>query len=286
MRIRLLTMSAAVAVLAGSAMQILSVVGTRADSTYTQFATAVPGNGEVIVGVGENVSHSAPASVVPPPSGMICTYTPVDAQYAALLGPRGSSPGMWVMPTCVNGGFIDPLPPTWVITASPIPQASPLTAARQALAQLTLPQAAIRMAPDSGHEQLVGARTWLWVDPSSWHAFSATAALGSVAATATAQPTRVVWDMGDGESVACAGPGTPYDPARAEGAQSTDCSYVWPRSSAAQPSETFAVTATVYWEVAWTARGTVGGGNLGTVTSPPARVAVRVAEAQAVNQAG
>ena len=34
----------------------------------------------------------------------------------------------------------------------------------------------------------------------------------AVAFAATATPTKVVWDMGDGSTVTCDGPGTPYDP--------------------------------------------------------------------------
>ena len=66
---------------------------------------------------------------------------------------------------------------------------------------------------------------------------------------------------------------------------STDCSYTWTQSSAAQPDGAYEVTATVYWQVAWTATGAPGGGNLGQIAGPAARVAVRVAESQAVNTA-
>jgi hypothetical protein len=191
-----------------------------------------------------------------------------------------------VLPYCVKGGFVNPLPATWVSTSRRAPQAAPITVARDALAQLVVPPGGIRMAPDTGHDQLVGARTWLWVDPSIWHAFSATAAVGPVAATATAQPMKVVWSMGNAQSVTCDGPGAPYDASRPDSAQSTDCAYVWPSSSARQSGGAFAVTATVYWQVSWTARGALGGGNLGTIASPPSRVAVRVAEAQALNQGG
>jgi hypothetical protein len=259
-----------------------------ADNPDSVHATVThSGDGVVTVGVGVDQSQGGQSVPSGGGSGVSCTYTPLDAKDAALIaGPPGPPPGEWVMPTCIRDGYINPLPPMWVSTAPRASQAAPITVARDALAQLDLPPGAIRMAPDTGHDQLVGARTWLWVDPSTWHSFSATAAVGAVAATATAQPTKVVWSMGDGESVTCTGPGSPYDSSRPDSAQSTDCSYTWPSSSARQPGNAFTVTATVYWEVSWTARGAPGGGNLGTIASPPSRVAVRVAEAQALNQGG
>jgi hypothetical protein len=100
--------------------------------------------------------------------------------------------------------------------------------AAQAAKRLGLGSPTVDMAPPVGYPQLVGVATWLWVAPAAWKTLSASASVGAVTATATATPTKVVWDMGDGDSVTCDGPGTPYD-ASAPGA-TTGCSYTWPET--------------------------------------------------------
>lgn len=57
--------------------------------------------------------------------------------------------------------------------------------------------------------------------------------------------------MGDGDSVTCDGPGTPYS--ASDPSATTDCSYTW------RDPGSFTVTATVYWAVTWTATGVAGG---------------------------
>jgi hypothetical protein len=81
--------------------------------------------------------------------------------------------------------------------------------------------------------------------------------------------------MGDGDSVTCDGPGTPYS--ASEPNAMTECSYTWPQAG------TYTVTATVFWSVTWTAAGAAGGGNLGLQAGPAAEVAVTVTESQAIN---
>ena len=123
--------------------------------------------------------------------------------------------------------------------------------------------------------QLVGVPTWLWIDPGAWQTADASATAGPVTATATATPSKVVWDMGDGDTVTCDGPGTPYS--ASDPSATTDCSYTW-----TQPGS-YEVTATVYWSVTWTAVGAPGGGNLGLQAGPPAEAEVQVTESQAIN---
>jgi hypothetical protein len=121
----------------------------------------------------------------------------------------------------------------------------------------------------------VGVATWLWIDPGAWQDKTASASAGTVTATATAAPSKVVWDMGNGDSVTCEGPGTPYS--ASDPNATTDCSYTWPQAGS------YTVTATVYWSVSWTAVGAAGGGNLGLQAGPAAEVPVTVTESQAIN---
>lgn len=196
------------------------------------------------------------------------------------MGPGGPTPGVWEVPDCHGTGTWTAF---WVPTSPPTspPAANPAALAQQARSQLPLPATSIEMAPPADRDQLVNVSSWLWVDAAAWRSLSATAAAGPVSATATATPAEVVWNMGDGHSVTCDGPGVSYDSSNPNA--STYCSYTWPSSSAGQPGGVYRVTATVYYRASWTATGVPGGGSLGLVAGPASTVAVRVAESQAIN---
>ena len=208
-----------------------------------------------------------------------CTYTAGGPSVTASLGAGGPQPGQWVFPVCAGPGVLNPMPPFWVTGATPpaavVVQVNPVVVAQHAAKQLGFGSPTIEMAPPDGSPQLVGVASWLWIDPGEWRTLSASATAGPVTTTATATPTKVVWHMGDGHSVTCDGPGTPYS--ASDPSATTDCSYTWPGPG------TFTVTATVYWSVAWTATGAAGGGNLGLQAGPPASMQVTVTESQAIN---
>jgi len=162
-----------------------------------------------------------------------CRYQAAGAQANQLLGSGGPTPGQWVFPICAGPGVLNPMPPFWVAQAkAPVPQVNPAVVAQQAVSKLALPLPSIEMAPPTGAAQLVNVEAWLWIAPDAWRGLSATATAGTVAATATATPAKVVWDMGDGHQVTCAGPGAPYDPSAPNA--TTGCSYTWTRSGAYQ----------------------------------------------------
>ncbi|MHB1928449.1 MAG: hypothetical protein ACYCUG_03310 [Acidimicrobiales bacterium] len=208
-----------------------------------------------------------------------CSYT-ADPQALQTLGAGGPTPGQWIIPTCAGPGVIDPMPPFWVTGAKPAAvavQVAPVVVAEEAAKHLGLASPVIEMAPPDGHSQLVEVATWLWVNPAAWHPVTASASAGPVTTTATAMPTKVVWDMGDGSTVTCDGPGTPYDPS-APNAKTT-CSYTWSTAGS------YTVTATLYWSVTWAAAGAAGGGTLGVQAGPAAAVTVHVVQSQAINTA-
>ena len=102
-----------------------------------------------------------------------------------------------------------------------------------------------------------------------------------VTVSVSAQPQRVIWTMGNGDSVVCNGPGTPYDTSKPEAAQRSDCSYTYRRSSAGQPQERYLLSATVEWSATWSVVGAPGGGALPGIRRS-ATVPVRVAEVQSL----
>ena len=173
----------------------------------------------------------------------------------------------------------DPVPPPG---GGPAPPPSAGALAVRALTRTPLPAPAIAMSPGGDVPLLVNLPTFLWIDPAQWHAVSASASAGAVTSTVTAVPERVVWDMGQGDSVTCQGPGAPYVPSLADDAQPSDCRFTYRASSARTEYKTFTVTATVEWHVTWVAVGAPGGGDLG-YSRRSSTATVRVAELQALN---
>ena len=151
----------------------------------------------------------------------------------------------------------------------------------EAIDRLQLPTPTIDFNPPS--DQVVHVESWLWIDDAIWREHSKTVTAGGVTVTATAQPTRVIWDMGTGDVVVCDGPGTPYDSTRPAAEQSPTCSYTYQHSSAGQSGDAYRVTAHIEWQVSWAVTGAPGGGALPTLTTSSA-TSVRVAEMQALNQ--
>src|SRR5207302_7717989 len=156
--------------------------------------------------------------------------------------PKGTGPGAWYRKVCTgpNGyGII-----VWGPAAAPV---SPTALAQQALGYTPMPLPGMGMNPPANREQLVNLTTFLWLDRAQWRAVSASASAGGVTVVTTAMPQRVVWDMGNGESVTCDGPGVPYDSSKSDADQPDPCRYIYRHSSAGPPSGAFRVTATVLW---------------------------------------
>lgn len=105
-------------------------------------------------------------------------------------------------------------------------------------------------------DQLVHVQTWLWIDSDLFAAQSTSATFVDpttgepYTVTATAEPTRVVWEMGDGtQDETCTDAGRPYDPAMPADSQSTTCSHTYRGSSAHQPDQVFAGRVTSHFHV-------------------------------------
>jgi hypothetical protein len=167
------------------------------------------------------------------------------------------------------------------------PAVDPRSVALQAERSLALPAPASHFNPTA--TSVVNLPTWLWIDAGIWHPYSVTASVGSVSATAVANPILVTWSMGDGGQTTCPGPGAPYNLSQPSSGQSTQCEYSYLRSSAGQLSPdgnpddgAFAVSATVSWAVSWSAQGAAGGGELPMLFTS-SRSTVRVEQVQSIN---
>lgn len=286
-------------------------VGAAVIAFMAPAAAADPGPGP---GGGVVVTPSDPGGKYGPPAVDIGVGTPGQGASARGGGVRGSTGGgvsgctfsaaadmeKWSrgLPGRIFPGGEDQVDPTSHLYAKVCPgqpvtyvwltaaqaaaaQPSPEELAQRAYRQLVLAVPAIRTSPVVTVPQLVRVPTWLWVDAGMWSPRSRTAAVPGLTATATARPVRVNWSMGDGVTVQCQGPGTPYrDGEGRASAASPDCGHTYLRPSVGAPEGMFRVTATVEWAVSW-----VGGGRAGTLPAlaSVASVMMRVTEAQALN---
>ncbi len=132
-------------------------------------------------------------------------------------------------------------------------------------------------------KQIVNEPSWLAITSGNWQAVVASASAGGVTATVSANPETVVWNLGDGNSITCPGPGVLYDSNEPAAAQSTYCAYTWRTSSANQPNEAYNVTATIEYEVTTTVTGAPDPTpDLGVHPGPSAQEAVQVSEVEAL----
>ncbi|MFD3651719.1 hypothetical protein ACFWVT_31655 [Streptomyces cyaneofuscatus] len=67
-----------------------------------------------------------------------------------------------------------------------------------------------------------------------------------------AKVSTVRWAMGDGTTVTCHGPGTPYTPEQGK-SMSPDCGHLYQRPASDKPDGRYRGTTTATWSIAWTA---------------------------------
>jgi hypothetical protein len=209
-----------------------------------------------------------------------CTWQPITAAQASgeLLPfvPYGQptpdqSTWSWYIVSCPQDDGYQFLA---LVYPSPAAAPTPGEVGQLAVSELDLAAPIVSMAP-SGGKAIVNLESWLWIDPAQWPPTSATATAGGITATATATPQYVVWDMGDGNSMNCNGPGVAYNTSIPDQDQSTTCGYTYQETSASGP---FRITAAIEYDVTWKAVGVVGGGELGDIPGLPTMIPITVDE--------
>jgi hypothetical protein len=236
-------------------------------------------------------SHTPNRRRAPADSGdttsVSCAFTPTDGPGLAFTASCSDQAATRVL-SILDVQFVTPTvaQPTVsatrrIITRRPV--VSPETLARQASQYLPLPLPIIRTNPDTGVDQLVNLEIWLWIDQASWGRRTATASVPGLSVTVVATPLTVTWRPGDGTVQVCNGPGTAYDPGRGPDAQQPTCAHTYRSSSLGQPAGRYQMTATITWQVSWTASGLINT----TGTLPPitrtSQASLRVIEAQTLN---
>jgi hypothetical protein len=208
-------------------------------------------------GGGGSSGHGGPVAI-----NNTCTTTPLDKAQAQNLGlswppPKGQE---WALMDCL-GGKTGPGPQAVLVNiATGAPEVTPQQLLDTALGELQIPYFGPHTAPPRGHDALVGLPEWFWIPAGDWKSRSVTVTAGPVWATATATPVGLTFEPGGGlGAVSCAGPGTPYNRAKAASAQHTACSYTYQQPSAGQPGNAYQASVTVTWRVSWTGSGGAGG---------------------------
>ncbi|MFI6688401.1 ATP-binding protein [Streptomyces sp. NPDC050485] len=148
--------------------------------------------------------------------------------------------------------------------------------AQQAFDRMRLDAAQIGSAPPADAKGLVGLPVWLWTaqSPQTWGPQSMTVSAGGLSVTVTATVRNIAWSMGDGSTVTCTKPGTPYQKSFGN-ADSPDCGHRYTKVGE------YTVTATSTWAVNWTATN----GETGTIPDATrnSSTTARVGELQVVN---
>ncbi|MFI6031394.1 hypothetical protein [Amycolatopsis magusensis] len=182
-----------------------------------------------------------------------------------------------------GGGFVGDVRVAYVPSGGvPVPQVSPAELAQRAIEQMNLSAPDIRLAPpaDSPHGATIGFPVWMWSGRSeaTTGPVTRTASAGAITVTATAKLARITWSMGDGISVTCTSPGTPFTDARA-GEPSPDCGHTY---RATAPGGAVTVAATSRWQISWS-----GGGQADSqVMDLPSSTQLPVREIRTLNTDG
>lgn len=129
----------------------------------------------------------------------------------------------------------------------------PMTLVYEAIGEMYLSPPLIKTAPAPGQIGLVNMPVWLWVTKSenTWGPIVRKASVPGLAVTVTAKVKAINWSMGDGSTVRCEGPGTPYS--KSMGVQnSPTCGHRYTKTSRKLPNCKYPVTAVAQWEINWT----------------------------------
>ncbi len=161
--------------------------------------------------------------------------------------------GIWSGEPAVIKGYWNPV---WSLTPPWQEVPDPRALAREAVAAMNLRAVTIGIVPEDvpGSVGLLGYPAWMWVDSpgeNTMGPITRSASAGGYTVTATGRVAQVVWDMGEGTSVTCDGPGTEYVDSYLD-SESPDCGYRY------QESGHFDVYATSSWVIDWSGMGQAG----------------------------
>jgi hypothetical protein len=211
--------------------------------------------------------------------GPVCTYeqTEPSPEAIALLGGQPAGDGNWYVKSCMSttaGGVQRTTTElVWLVEVPPV--VTPEQLAQVARARLRVPRVEVELNPATS--SMVNVPVWLALS-GGWDTRAATASVPGLSVTATATPSKVRWEMGNGTSRTCSGPGSVYRPGVDDPyASSPTCGYTY--TEPVGEGVRYTVRATVTYAITWS-----GGGQSGTLAdlTGSGATALTVGEAQAV----
>ncbi|WP_410788290.1 hypothetical protein [Kribbella sp. C-35] len=128
----------------------------------------------------------------------------------------------------------------------------PVTLVYEAIGEMHLAAPLIKTAPAPGQIGLVNMPVWLWVTKTenTWGPIVRSSSVPGLSVTVTAQVKAINWSMGDGKTVRCEGPGTPYDKSMGVKASPT-CGHRYVKTSQKLANCKYPVTAVAQWDITW-----------------------------------
>ncbi|CAC36687.1 ATP/GTP-binding protein [Streptomyces sp. NRRL_B-16638] len=257
-----------------------------------QVEVEVPGNAGGQAGGGDGAGKSGgngSSASADNTDKRVCTYELADPQPPAdSLDWEGHKPGDGAVykQKCGWEGLDGNTIVRMVWMPEPPPEqetVDPAVLAQQAVDKMTLLGPDIGITPKPGGKGVVGMPVYMWTDKGAetYGPNTASASAGGLTVTATAKVKKIVWTMGDGNTVTCTTAGTPYKAAYGK-EPSPDCGYRYTAPSSTSSTGKYHVTATSTWVVDWTVNG--GGGQGGQLTEiRNSAVDITVAEVQVLN---
>jgi hypothetical protein len=154
------------------------------------------------------------------------------------------------------------------------------TIALNASKQVPFVTAEVHTAPAVGHPTYVHLENWLWVPGGQWRVVEASVTVGGTTVTVTAEPSKIEWVMGDGNTKVCRNAGRAWVKGMTDAAK-TSCGYAYDTISVKDAAGRydaggrFGVTAQFFYEVRWSCTGACSapGGPLGDYSGPLSPVA-------------
>lgn len=223
------------------------------DKTWTPPRTGTPGG----------KAKRAKAST-PDPNAPVCTSQLMANQPPPGSEVRGNITGTVYQLDCAwrDGDPNNIDPGTWDFVgagAVPVAAVDPAVVARQAVDSMLLKGPEIGITPKPGGKGVVGMPVYLWTakSPETYGPNVASATAGAVTVTATARVSKIVWEMGDGQTVTCTTAGTPYQ-AEFGKKPSPDCGHQYRQPSSTKPGGKYHVKATSTWTIDWQGAGLTG----------------------------
>lgn len=193
-----------------------------------------------------------------------CYAAPDDPQLHPPAGKKADEGKWWSCQLDANGGMA--IVGVWWVDngEEPTPPVDPVAVANQLRVVLPYELANAQIAPPPTYHTYISYKNWMWVEGGQWRPVDASRTLQGATVTLTATPSYTSWDMGNGDTVSCAGPGRPWVKGMSEDAP-TNCSYAY--ADLEDPEgDTWRVTARINYTLAWTCTGNCGGlgsGDLG-----------------------